>query len=102
MKPGISVSEQLDDFNKIILDLANINVKIEDEDQALILLNLILSFYENLQDTMLFGRDSETLTLEDVQVALNSKEMKKDSEDVMVKVWVYEVEIQREIRRKTW
>lgn len=86
MKPGISVSEQLDDFNKIILDLANINVKIEDEDQALILLNLILSFYENLQDTMLFGRDSETLTLEDVQVALNSKEMKKDSEDVMVKV----------------
>jgi len=32
------VSEQLDKFNKLILDLENIDVQIDDEDQALLLL----------------------------------------------------------------
>jgi len=32
------LAEQLDMFNKLILDLENINVMIDDEDQALLLL----------------------------------------------------------------
>eukprot|EP00268_Persea_americana_P009428 TRINITY_DN13788_c0_g4_i2.p1 TRINITY_DN13788_c0_g4~~TRINITY_DN13788_c0_g4_i2.p1 ORF type:complete len:117 (+),score=26.76 TRINITY_DN13788_c0_g4_i2:400-750(+) len=38
---GISMTEQLDEFNKIIDDLVNIDVKVDDEDKALLLLNLL-------------------------------------------------------------
>lgn len=38
MAPGKSIPNHLDDFNKIILDLENIDVKVDDEDHAVILL----------------------------------------------------------------
>nr|GEV70592.1 zinc finger, CCHC-type [Tanacetum cinerariifolium] len=34
----MKLSDHIDEFNKLILDLANIDIKIEDEDQALLLL----------------------------------------------------------------
>lgn len=36
-----SVSEQIDEFNKIVDDLENIEVTLDDEDRALMLLNSI-------------------------------------------------------------
>ena len=48
MAPGKSLEDHMDDFNKIILDLENIEIKIEDEDQALLLLASLLSEFENL------------------------------------------------------
>ena len=38
MKEGTLVSDRLDEFNRIVIDLKNIECKVEDEDQALILL----------------------------------------------------------------
>ena len=38
MKEGTPIAKHLDEFNKIIFDLKNIDIKLEDEDQLLILL----------------------------------------------------------------
>ncbi|GJS00595.1 retrovirus-related pol polyprotein from transposon TNT 1-94 [Tanacetum coccineum] len=71
------ISEHIDEFNKIVLDLANIEVKFEDEDLALLLLTSLPASYEHFVDTLLYGR--EALTLEDVMATLNSKEIKERS-----------------------
>ncbi|GJZ37344.1 retrovirus-related pol polyprotein from transposon TNT 1-94 [Tanacetum coccineum] len=75
MPTGRKISEHIDEFNKIVLDLANIEVKFEDEDLALLLLTSLPASYEHFVDTLLYGR--EALTLEDVMATLNSKEIKE-------------------------
>ncbi|GJY91424.1 retrotransposon protein, putative, ty1-copia subclass [Tanacetum coccineum] len=74
---GRKISEHIDEFNKIVLDLANIEVKFEDEDLALLLLTSLPASYEHFVDTLLYER--EALTLEDVMATLNSKEIKERS-----------------------
>ncbi|GJS07277.1 retrovirus-related pol polyprotein from transposon TNT 1-94 [Tanacetum coccineum] len=77
MPSGRKISEHIDEFNKIVLDLTNIEVKFEDEDLALLLLTSLPASYEHFVDTQLYGR--EALTLEDVMATLNSKEIKERS-----------------------
>nr|GEW12974.1 hypothetical protein [Tanacetum cinerariifolium] len=67
----------LDEFNKIVLDLANIEVKFKDEYLALLLLTSLLASYKHFVDTFLYGR--EDLTLEDVMATLNSNKIKERS-----------------------
>ncbi|GJX39120.1 retrovirus-related pol polyprotein from transposon TNT 1-94 [Tanacetum coccineum] len=75
ISPGTKVGDHIDEFNKLILDLANIDIEIEDEDQALMLLTPLPSSYENFVETLLYRRES--LTMEDVLATLNSRELKK-------------------------
>ncbi|GKA01987.1 hypothetical protein Tco_0674652 [Tanacetum coccineum] len=75
MDSGKKLSEHVNEFNKLIGDLANIGVDIDDEDQALMLLTSLPSSYDNFVETLLYGRES--LTLEDVLSSLNSRELKK-------------------------
>ncbi|CAJ2630319.1 unnamed protein product [Trifolium pratense] len=53
------VVEQLSEFNKIIDDLANIDVNLEDEDKAFHLLCALPKSLENLKDALLYGKEVE-------------------------------------------
>nr|GEU48166.1 retrovirus-related Pol polyprotein from transposon TNT 1-94 [Tanacetum cinerariifolium] len=77
MSAGRKISEHIDEFNKIVLDLENIKVKFEDEDLALLLLTSLPASFEHFVDTLLYGR--EALTLRDVMATLNLKEIKERS-----------------------
>ncbi|KAK2414619.1 alpha carbonic anhydrase [Trifolium repens] len=71
-----SVVEQLTEFNKIIDDLANVDVNLEDEDKAFHLLCALPKSYEHLKDALLYGKEG-TITLDEVQSALRTKELTK-------------------------
>nr|GEY83420.1 retrovirus-related Pol polyprotein from transposon TNT 1-94 [Tanacetum cinerariifolium] len=77
MPAGRKISEHIDEFNKIVLDLANIEVKFKNEDLTLLLLTSLPASYEHFVDTLLYGR--KALTLEDVMATLSSKEIKERS-----------------------
>src|SRR2546430_16908066 len=79
MDEGTHVKQYLDVFNSIIMDLENIDIKVESEDQALIALSSLPASYETFVDTLLYGKD--TISLEDVSSALKSKELKKSYPD---------------------
>ena len=87
MKEGNPTKDHLDELNKILKDLKNIDVRIDEEDQSLILLYSLPPSFENFVNSMLHGRD--ILSLEDVKSALHSKELRR-------KVWVVESEDQAE------
>ena len=54
MEEGEDVKKYLDTFNKVILDLKSLEVKVDEEDQAIILLSSLPKSYENVMDTMLY------------------------------------------------
>ena len=47
-----NIDENMDEFNKTIIDLQNIGEKIDVEDQAVILLNFLSSVFNQLEDTI--------------------------------------------------
>ncbi|KAJ8642178.1 hypothetical protein MRB53_018872 [Persea americana] len=51
-RQGISMTEYLNDFNKIIADLMNIDVKIDNDDKAF-LLNPLLDSYDHFAHTLI-------------------------------------------------
>ena len=77
-KKDISMAD-LDDFNKIITDLLNLDVKIGDEDKALLLLNSLPESYEFLVTTLLHGITN--IDFEDVSNALMNNEVRKKEKE---------------------
>lgn len=67
-----------DDFNKIILNLNVVGVKIEDKDQAVILISSLPKVYEHFVDTILHGKQS--LFMSRVKNALNSKYLQRKTD----------------------
>lgn len=74
------IGEQLDEFNKLLDDLENIDVKIEDEERAIMLLSALPKSFEHLKDAMLFGRET-SVSIEEVQSALRAKELQKQNDE---------------------
>ena len=58
MQEDINVESQLDVFNKLILDLENIDVTIDDEYQTLLLLCALPKSSSHFKETLLYGRES--------------------------------------------
>jgi len=71
-----AIMEQLTELNKILDDLENIEVHLEDEDKAILLLCALTTFFESFKGTMLYGKE-DIVTLDEVQVALRTKELTK-------------------------
>lgn len=71
-----NLDDQIDEFINILEDLENLEVKLEEGDKALILLNALPKTFEIFKDVTLYGRDS-TITLEEVQAAINAKELQR-------------------------
>ena len=75
MEEGSSLATHIDSFNRIILDLEDINVSLEDEDTAIILLSSLPPSYEHFINTLLYGR--QLVSMADVKDFLSSKEVTK-------------------------
>lgn len=75
MREGMSLKTHLDKFNKIIMNLKYIYVKVDDEDQALIMLCSLPSSYEHFITTLLYRKDS--ISMKDVKASLHSRELRK-------------------------
>ena len=54
-------------------------MQLEDEDKAILLLCVLPKSFESLKDTMLYGKEG-TVTLEEVQAALRTKELIKSKD----------------------
>ncbi|KAK3005451.1 hypothetical protein RJ639_015620 [Escallonia herrerae] len=70
MKEGTSINDHL----KVILDLQNIDIKIEDDDQALLLLHSFPLSYEHLVNTLLYWKG--IISLEEVEAVIISQLLK--------------------------
>ncbi|CAL8167988.1 unnamed protein product [Prunus armeniaca] len=67
--------EHLNDYNKILVDLANLHVKIPDEDKTLYWLNSLLDDYDHVTTTLLYGKFEGKL--DEVSAALVNHECRK-------------------------
>jgi len=61
-------------LNSILLDLRNIDINVDDEDDALIMLVSLPLPYENFRESFISGKDS--LSLEEVRFALHNRELR--------------------------
>ena len=72
MEEGKDLRKHLDEFNGVFLDLNSIDLKIEEEDQDIILLSSPPKSYEHFVDTMLYVK--QTLTMYEVKLPLILKD----------------------------
>ena len=68
MQEGSDLAEHINVFNQLIDDLRKVDVKIDDEDRAIILLCLLLGSYEHLVTTLTYGK--EDVKVDEIVTAL--------------------------------
>ncbi|TYK20957.1 Retrovirus-related Pol polyprotein from transposon TNT 1-94 [Cucumis melo var. makuwa] len=81
MDQSKGLEENLDEFQKIVVDLNNIGGEMSDENQAVIILNSLPETYRKVKVAIKYGRDSLTMNI--VLDALNTRnlEIKKELKD---------------------
>ncbi|KAA0037675.1 Retrovirus-related Pol polyprotein from transposon TNT 1-94 [Cucumis melo var. makuwa] len=88
MDQSKSLEENLNEFQKIVVNLNNISEKMSDENQAIILLNSLPETYREVKAAIKYGRDSLTMSI--VLDALKTRNLKikkerKDGELLMAR-----------------
>jgi hypothetical protein len=73
MAEGTSIQSHLNEFNSIIVDLEIVDVKIDEEDKAILLVVSLPPSFKNFKEIMLYGNHT-SLTFENVKSNLLSKE----------------------------
>lgn len=76
MSEDTPIKQHLDEFNSVIMNINCIDIKIDKEDQTLIVLFSLPSSYETFVETLLY--ENNIVSLDDVINALKSKELKKN------------------------
>lgn len=67
-----TIDKNVDEFLKLIADLGNLSIEVPEEVQVILLLNSLPSRYDQLKETLTYGR--EGITMEEVASAARSKE----------------------------
>ncbi|KAE8693888.1 putative pentatricopeptide repeat-containing protein [Hibiscus syriacus] len=75
MQDDHDLAQHVNVFNQIVSDLARLDVKIEDEDRAMILLCSLPSSYEHMVTTLTYGK--ETINVEEITAALLAHNQRK-------------------------
>jgi hypothetical protein len=73
MAEGTSIQSHLNEFNSICVDLESLDVKIDNEDKAILLVVSLPPSFKNFKEIMLYGNHT-SLTFENVKSNLLSKE----------------------------
>ncbi|KAA0060177.1 Retrovirus-related Pol polyprotein from transposon TNT 1-94 [Cucumis melo var. makuwa] len=81
MDQSKGLEENLDKFQKIIVDLNNISEKMSDENQVVILLNSLPETYREVKATIKYGRDSLTMSIVLDALKTRNLEIKKERKD---------------------
>ena len=79
MTKGLALHQHIDVFNQIISDMNLVDVKFEEEDMTLILLNSLPESYDNLVTTLMWGK--EILKLEEITGALLAFNQRRKAND---------------------
>ncbi|KAL0373808.1 UNVERIFIED_CONTAM: Retrovirus-related Pol polyprotein from transposon TNT 1-94 [Sesamum radiatum] len=77
MQEGSDLAQHVNVFNQIITDLARLDVSIEDEDKAMILLCSLPFSYEHLVTTLTYGK--ETIKVDEITAALLAHNQQKQN-----------------------
>jgi len=77
MQEGNDLTQHVNIFNQIITDLAQLDVKIEDEDRAIILLCSLPFSYEHIVTTLTYGK--ETIKVEEITAVLLAHNQRKQN-----------------------
>ena len=72
----------MNDYNKILADLQNLEVDISSEDKALLLLNSLPDNYDHLITALLYGKDE--IKFDDVSNALTNNEYRMKDKQVQM------------------
>jgi hypothetical protein len=72
MSEGIYIHSHFNEFNSIIVDLESLDVKIDDEDKAILLVVSLPPSFKHFNEIMLYGNYT-SLSIENVKSNLLSK-----------------------------
>ena len=75
MRQGNTLNKHMDEFTKLLADLASLDEKIADEDKVLLLLNSLPEEFEHFTMTLIHGK--EKLSYEEVSSALVNHEYRR-------------------------
>jgi oligoendopeptidase F len=84
-------SKSIDEFKKLVSELENLEIKIDEEDQAIFLFNSLPPAYDHLRDTIKYSKESltpkevsATAYLKELDLKLNGNLAKRNGEALNV------------------